>query len=215
MVSVCQNAPMTSASTERDPDDDVVDLPHLDIDTERQAGGDDEPERPGHTGRGRTPASARWRWLGFPAVFLAGGLLGAYIADVRTETEAVNTVTAGLGGLEVVPGSVAGFGREEPVRVTVDVLNTSDRDIVVTGASVPGMLDDGDHAVIKSVEVAPGEWGTVTVIEHDDCYARDLAPVVAVLDVTTSDGGQHQVEATGPHSMSLNLGRTLQTVCSS
>lgn len=204
---------MTSAQTGHEPSDDEVTSLHVDLDAEPQPGRD-ESLPPDHADGDRTAVLARWRWLTFLAVFLAGGLLGAYIANIRADTETANTVTARIGRFDIAPSSPAGLSPEEPVRTNVDILNTSDRDIVVTGASIPGMLNDGDHDLVEPREVAPGEWETVTVIDPVDCTARDLAPV-ATLDVTTSDGQQHQIEAIGPQPSAIELGRVLQVVCSS
>jgi hypothetical protein len=205
---------MAPTPTDHESDDDVVDLPHVDLDAEPPSSLTAEPVSTDHAGRDRTGASRRRRWLAFLAVFVAGGLLGVYIADVRADAEAANTVTARLGRLDVAPRAPGGFEPGEPVRVNVDILNTSDRDIVVTAVSVPGMLDDGDRAVLKPAEIAPGMWATVTIIEQVDCHARGLPPA-AMLDVTSSGGRRYQVEAMGPQSTALALSRTLQVACSS
>lgn len=214
---------MTSISGGRAPDDDVVELPAIDLDTalDPEPHGDhsDRDDLP-HDGTTPLARATRRRWLVLPLLLVVGVLLGAYIANVRADTRAAGTVSLELGGYDVREW---GYTPDQPLRAGVHLLNTGTREVRVVGLSVPGLKDEEltpRSRATDGIAIPPGEWVTIPVSRDPDCgEPGSLAGGMSVPDSSSVvvevelDGRRAEVTAHGPSAASTIFGQALTNAC--
>jgi hypothetical protein len=202
------------------PDDDVVDLPAIDLDVHArtQSAGD------GTTGPARSARDARPRWLVLPLVLLAGGVLGAYVADLRADSAASNTVSLQYGGADV---QMWGQPSDGGLRIGIDLLNTGTRPLELYHVSISGLEDDEVDRPTRdddTTTLLPGKWVTVSLVRQPDCGATPDVSVIGggsfggpdgsiTVDVAL-DGVRTEATLIGPQSSTSSLQQMAEAMCS-
>ncbi len=116
----------------------------------------DEPQE-AEPERGPRQSSNRWRWAGVAPAFVAGGVLGAVIADTRDDAAAYADV-------RLVSGMVTNVSEradeESPGRIELSVLNLGEHEVEILGLEPHGAaVQPGEEALVP-VPAPPGEWVT-------------------------------------------------------
>lgn len=208
---------MTAEPGGRAPDDDVVDLPDLDLDARPDP--DDDTTDPGD--RGTPTTGSRLRWLAIPLILLLGGVLGAYIVSLRSDAAAAGTVSLQFGGIDTRSWSYPSPG--QPLRAGIHLLNTGAREVALHHISVPGLEDDDIPTRTRDADettaLPPGEWVMVPIVRDADCSSLQLgtAQYNATRSITVAvelDGQRSDITVQGPMSGADILQDVLPMLCS-
>lgn len=180
--------------------DDVVELPAIDLDAEppiaHAAPADGFAGSPG----------SHPRWLVVALVFIVGAVLGVYVAGLRADAQAHSTVSLQFGGYDIQTWAAR---PGEPIRASIQVLNTGTREVEIVDISVPGLADaelhPHDGAEDGGRRVPPGEWVTIPIVREANCTFVTDGPVdvghlnTASVAITAGlDGRTTEVELSGP-----------------